>query len=206
MTQCPTFSLKTGLHISVQCTPHVLHRMGLPEADAVAWQCSCTQNAIEPSKLYKIMYDCSCLTRWHAHDFTYINPIIRRVSRMTLINQRHNKDRIRLRKYTSHIEVCNENNIPQWTCPVVHRTWPPIVAEGLNTHRTPSIPFHSPTTSLYPMHTLKGHYHTPSLAMDKLEYRMAILIRIDIFVEKASKIFLIIYLNIFIFYCWFLAR
>ena len=125
MTQCPTFSLKTGLHISVQCTPHVLHRMGLPEADAVAWQCSCTQNAIEPSNLYKIMYDCSCLTRWHAHGFTYINPIIRRVSRMTLINQRHNKDRIRLRKYTSHIEVCNENNIPQWTCPVVHRTWPP---------------------------------------------------------------------------------
>jgi len=85
------------------------------------------------ANLYKIMYDCSCLTRWHAHDFIYINPIIRRVSRMTLINQCHNKDRIRLRKYTSHIEVCNENNIPQWTCPVVHRTWPPIVAEGLNT-------------------------------------------------------------------------
>ena len=59
-----------------------------------------------------------------------------------------------------------------------------IVAEGLNTHRTPSIPFHSPTTCLYPVHTLKGHYHTPSLAMDKLEYRMAILIRIDILVEK----------------------
>ena len=36
----------------------------------------------------------SPLTRWHAHTFTHINPVVRRVSRKTSVNQYHNQDRV----------------------------------------------------------------------------------------------------------------
>jgi len=48
----------------------------------------------EPPNLYKIKYGCPRLTRWHAHTLTYINPVVRRVSRRTSVNQHHNQDRV----------------------------------------------------------------------------------------------------------------
>ena len=50
------------------------------------------ERVIELPNLYKIKYGCPCLTCWRTHTFTYINPIVHRVSRRTSVNQHHNQD------------------------------------------------------------------------------------------------------------------
>ena len=64
-----------------------------------------TSVVIEPPNLYKIKYDCPHLTRWRAHTFTYINLVVRQVSRRTLVNQHHNQDHVIKQIPITYIEL-----------------------------------------------------------------------------------------------------
>jgi hypothetical protein len=60
---------------------------------------------IEQPNLYMFKYDCPRLTHWRAHTFTYINLVVRRVSRRTLVNQLHNQDRMIKQIHITYMEL-----------------------------------------------------------------------------------------------------
>jgi hypothetical protein len=62
----------------------------------------------EPPNLYKLKHSCPRLTRWYAHTFTYINPVVRRMSRRTSANQHHNQDRMIKRIHITYVEFAAE--------------------------------------------------------------------------------------------------
>ena len=42
---------------------------------------------------------------WHVHTFTYINPVVRQVSRRTSVNQHHNQDRMIKQIHITYTEL-----------------------------------------------------------------------------------------------------
>ena len=62
----------------------------------------------EPPNSYKRKYGCPRLTCWRAHTFTYINPVVRRVSQKTSVNQHHNQDRTIKQIHITYMEFATE--------------------------------------------------------------------------------------------------
>jgi hypothetical protein len=81
--------------------PHMMYTLEIDLGIWITWSQGCDRTV----QFIQDQVRMSPLTRWHTHTFTYINPVVRRVSRKTSVNQLHNQDRMIKQIHITYMEL-----------------------------------------------------------------------------------------------------